>query len=92
MTIEEITSNLIPVLVVSIIGIIIKMQINERVNDLRVKTLEGKVSHLNNNWKQRDVILMGLIENLRKEIHEVSLQLAILQGKQQEHDKHEIKT
>jgi hypothetical protein len=91
MTIEEITVGFIPVLVVSIIGVVVKMQISERVNDLRVKTLEGKVEHLSNNWKQRDVILMRLIENLRKEIHEVSLQLATMQGKQQKHDKHENK-
>ena len=84
----QISVALVPI-IASILGLLVKMQINDKVNHLRIKNLETKVQHINGNWKQRDIILMDLIESLRKEIHQVSLQLGTMQGKQEEQDKND---
>jgi hypothetical protein len=64
-----------------IAGAILKAYVDNQVQNLRIENLEGKVEHINNNWKQRDIALMKELKELKEEIHQLSIQVAEINAK-----------
>lgn len=67
--------SLVPVLM-AVAGAFVKDYVNNAVQDVRISNLEDKVEHINNNWKQRDVVLMKELKELKEEIKHLSIQIA----------------
>jgi len=59
-----------------VIGVFIKQYVNNAVQDVRITNLEHKVDHVNANFKQRDLILMKELKELKEEIKHLSIQIA----------------
>lgn len=59
-----------------VIGVFIKQYVNNAVQEVRITNLEHKVDHVNANFKQRDLILMKELKELKEEIKHLSIQIA----------------
>jgi len=59
-----------------IAGAFIKDYVNNAIQDVRITNLEEKITHVSNNWKQRDIMLMKELTLLKEEIKHLSIQIA----------------
>jgi hypothetical protein len=60
----------------AVVGAFIKDYVNNKIQDVRITNLEDKIEHSNNNWKQRDLMLMKELKELKEEIKHLSIQIA----------------
>lgn len=71
---------LIPVFM-AVIGAFINDYVNNKVQDVRISNIEVKIDHINNNWKQRDIMLMKELKEVKEEIKLLSIQIAEISSK-----------